>query len=71
MPLNICLSEHLLCWWLLQVAGYKVKCMLAEPKTKRGRPEAQDVYSPMHQVCANKMILMCQQLGYCQRHFGC
>ena len=38
----------------LQVASYKVKCMLAEPKTKRGRsdgsPQEMQAFSPMMQV---------------------
>lgn len=43
--------KGLLSAYVAQVAGYKVKCMLAEPKTKRGRPDAmQDVFSPMHSV---------------------
>ena len=53
-------------WWMLgcrtschsavvvQVAGYKVKCMLAEPKSKRGRTETSawsEPPSPGQQVC--------------------
>lgn len=36
-----------------QVAGYKVKVMLAEPKTKRGRPDGspQEMLYHMPQVC--------------------
>ena len=37
----------------MQLAGYKVKCMLAEPKGKRGRQEFSgysDPSSPMYHV---------------------
>ncbi len=38
---------------LVQLAGYKIKCMLAEPKGKRGRTEiawSSEPQSPAHQV---------------------
>ena len=40
----------------MQLAGYKVKCMLAEPKGKRSRNEASgfsDPASPVYQVCSS------------------
>ena len=39
---------------VVQVAGYKVKCMLAEPKSKRGRTDTSawsEPPSPGQQVC--------------------
>lgn len=57
------------CWPALsvspvQVAKYKVKCMLAEPKTKRGRSEGspQDAFSPMMQVNGSLLPPVCRAL---------
>jgi hypothetical protein len=52
-----------MCDWVdWQVAGYKVKCMIAEPKGKRSRLDHQtfsDILSPAPQV-------LCMMLAACQ-----
>ena len=45
-------ASSLLCLWCgVQLAGYKVKCMLAEPKGKRTHPDSSwsDPASPLSQ----------------------